>query len=232
MRFVIIVSLSLSLGPRLFANQNPEPGEPFQWKPALRQSALFLGIQHAFRFATEPGSRAAMRGPFVRDYVRSVKGMSGWRDGDPFIVNYVGHPFMGAVSGYIAVQNDPRFRRAQFGSSAVYWKSRLRAAGFATLYSANFELGPASEASLGNVGLGGTGAGAVDLVVTPLGGLGVMVAEDALDRYVIQWAERASGNLAYRIAVRSLLNPTRSFANMLRMRPPWFRDLRRGIREP
>lgn len=210
------------------AGQNAA-GESFQWGSALAQSALFLGIQHSFRFATEPGTRSEMRGPFLRDYFRSVKGLKGWDDYDPFLVNYVGHPFEGAVAGYIQVQNDPRFRRVEFGTSRAYWTSRLRAAGFAAVYSANFEFGPASEASLGNVGSTGGKSGAVDLVITPLGGLGVMVAEDAMDRFVIRRVERATTNPVYRSLARSFLNPNRSFANALRFRPPWYRDSRGGV---
>lgn len=231
-RFLHYLGVAMLLAPMARASNQSEDPEPFQWKPALQQSALFLGIQHSFRFATEPGTRAAMRGPFARDYFQSVKGLRGWGDGDPFIVNYVGHPFMGAVTGYIQVQNDPSYRRSEFGSSRVYWKSRLRAMGFSTLYSLNFEFGPASEASLGNVGLDRKSSGAVDLVVTPLGGMGVMLAEDAVDRFLIQRAERWSSNSVYRLMVRSFLNPNRSFANLMRMKVPWYRDGRGGVREP
>lgn len=225
-----ILAASVCLGADL--ESASEPREGFQWAPALAQSALFLSVQHGVRFTTEPGTRAALQGPFLRDYWRSATGVRGWGDGDPFIVNYVGHPFQGAVSGYIQVQNDPGFRRAEFGASEVYWKSRLRATGFAALYSVQFELGPLSEASLGNVGYDRKSSGAVDLVVTPAAGAGVMLAEDALDRYFIRRAENWSRNAAYRIVVRSMLNPNRSFANLLRFKVPWHRDTRGGIREP
>jgi hypothetical protein len=168
----------------------------------------------------------------VADYLHSVKSIRGWDDGDPFLVNYIGHPFGGAVAGYIEVHNDPKYRLEEFGASSNYWKSRLRAMGFAAIYSANFEIGPASEASLGNIGMTSGKSGVVDFVVTPLGGMGVMVAEDAMDRYVIQRLERAAGNPVYRLLVRSVLNPNRSFANMMRMKVPWYRDGRPGVREP
>lgn len=122
-----------------------------QWGPLLRQSGLFLGIQHGFRLATEPGTRAGMRGPFFRGWHEAVTSLHGWSDGDPFLVNYIGHPMQGAVSSYSWIQNDPGFRSAQFGRSTRYWKSRLRAAGYAWAYSTQFELGPLSEASLGKV---------------------------------------------------------------------------------
>ena len=134
--------------------RHPEelPGQGFQWKPALLQSGLFLGVQHSFRLVTEPGTREELKGRFFPDYAAALKGVRGWGDSDPFIVNYVGHPFEGAVAGYIQVHNDPRFQRAEFGSSSLYWKSRLRAMAFAGVYSAQFEVGPLSEASIDNVG--------------------------------------------------------------------------------
>jgi hypothetical protein len=136
---------------------------------------------------------------------------------------------MGAVSGYIQIQNDLSGRTALFGRSAEYWKSRCRALAWSATYSAQFELGPASEASLGNMGLQPGSSGVVDLVVTPLAGLGVIALEDALDRHVIRRLEAKSDNPVWKLLVRSVLNPDRSFANMLRFKVPWHRDGRAGV---
>lgn len=187
---------------------------------------------HGWRLATEPGTREELRGPFVRDYVAAVKGLRGWGDGDPFIVNYVGHPFQGAVAGYIQIHNDPRFRRLEFSSARPYWTSRLRAMAYATAFSAQFELGPVSEASIGNVGKNRIGAGAVDLVVTPLGGLGVMLAEDFLDRFLVRRIERWTSQPVVRALARGFLNPNRSFANLMRFKTLWHRDNRTGVLGP
>jgi hypothetical protein len=206
--------------------------EGFHWDKALLQSAFFLGVQHAFRFATEEGTRQELRGPFFKDYVLSVKGIRGWHDGDTAITNYVAHPFQGAVTGYIQIHNDPIYKYAEFGGSEFYWRSRLRAVAWATAYSFVFELGPASEASLGNVGkLEGTN-GWVDFVMTPVGGFAMMITEDFLDRYVIAWVERKTTNVAIRMLVRGFLNPNRSMANMMRFEVPWRRDTRPGIYVP
>ncbi len=211
----------------------PEPqAEGFQWQPALRQASCFLGIMHAWRLATEPGTRAELRGPFLRDYFSSVKGVHGWGDGDPFIVNYVGHPFQGAVHGYIQIHNDPRAQRLEFGVHRSYWTSRLRAMAFAAVASTQFELGPVSEASIGNVGKNRVGAGAVDLVMTPVGGLGVLVLEDVLDRYLVRRIERWTTHPVLRAVARGALNPNRSFANLMRRRVLWHRDTRPGVLEP
>jgi hypothetical protein len=79
--------------------------------------------------------------------------MGRWGDGDDFLVNYIGHPLEGAVTGDIFIQNDPHGRSESFGKSGAYWKSRFRAMLYAAAYSAYFEVGPVlSEAALGNEG--------------------------------------------------------------------------------
>jgi hypothetical protein len=206
--------------------KNKPAGVPaFDWKPAINESFRFLTIQHAFRMATEPGTRDEMRGPFVKDYFHSLRGLSGWGDGDPFIVNYVGHPMMGAVSGFIHVQNDKVGRTAKIGRSREYWNSRLRAMAFAAAYSLQFELGPYSEAALGNVGLDRKTMGWVDLVITPTGGTAWLIMEDALDAALATRLERLANNAVWKASVRSMLNPARSFTNVLRGRAPWHRDM-------
>jgi hypothetical protein len=201
----------------------------FGWDGAIRQSLFFTGVMHGFRLATEPGSRAELRGPFFKDYFRSVRNLRGWGDGDPFLVNYIGHPMQGAVSGYIQIQNDPKGIKQEFRMRKTYWNSRLKAMGWAALVSTQFELGLISEASLGNVGLKPTEKsqhpmGWVDLVTTPTAGAGWMVMEDMLDRFIVQRIESKFSNLVLRGLARSFLNPTRSFASLMRFKPPWRRD--------
>jgi hypothetical protein len=136
----------------------------------------------------------------------------------------------GGVTGFIFVQNDPSGTGLEFGKSPQYWKSRLKAMAWTTVYSTQFELGPFSEASIGNVGYHGTSqSGAVDLVITPICGFGWQVGEDALDRYLIQRIETLTENRVLLIFARSVLNPTRSFANLIRGKVPWTRDTRPGI---
>lgn len=216
-------------------SQNPR----FHWKPALVQSAQFLVVMHAFRLATEEFTRQELGGPFWSDYFDSVRGYGGWSDGDTFIVNYVGHQLEGSVAGFIYVQNDDRSRALQFGKSGEYWKSRLKATAWAAAFSLQFEFGPVSEASIGNVGRlarpdGGSYMGNVDIIMTPVIGFASMVAEDALDRYTIPAIERRTGNRVVRALVRGFLNPGRSFANVMRGKLPWHRDNRplRGSAQP
>ena len=204
------------------------PSQKFHWGPALRQSLLFLGVEHGFRM-TQLYTRKRLAGPFFQDWFDSVGGTSGWGDNDAFSANYIGHPMQGAISSYIHIQNDPGGIYQEFGRDPAYWKSRLRAMVWAAAYSVQFELGPLSEASIGNVGQKKGTAGAVDLVVTPTAGFGWTVTEDLLDRYVILGLERRNQNRVLRGFARSLLNPSRSFANLMRAKPPWHRDTRGGV---
>ncbi len=224
--------VNTAVAPTAPANVQSADDVRFQWKPALAQAMKFLWIEHAFRFMTEPGTRAELRGPFFKDWYNSARRTRGWRDGDPFIVNYVGHPMQGSVTNYIYIQNDPRSRQLEAGFSKAYFKSRLKAMLFSTIYSTQFELGPLSESSLGNVGmkpsrLSQHPSAFVDLVVTPTLGTAWMMGEDALDRAVVKRMENHVENRFVRLMVRGFLNPSRSFANVLRGRWPWYRDGRR-----
>ncbi|MDM7921258.1 MAG: hypothetical protein QUS14_03075, partial [Pyrinomonadaceae bacterium] len=91
-------------------------------------------------------------------------------------------------------------------------------------WSTNWELGPISQSSIGNVGLYG-GMAWVDLVVTPTAGTAWVITEEALDRYIIRHYEGKSR--AMKMFLRSFLNPMRTMANLLRLKRPWYRD--RGL---
>ena len=114
------------------------------------QSGRFLLIENGWRYATEDATRHPHM-PFFKGYVDSVTNIHGWADGNPFLDNYVGHPMQGSVSGFIWTQNDPRYRNVAFGRNPEYWTSRLRATAFAWGYSTLSEIGPFSEASIGNI---------------------------------------------------------------------------------
>ncbi len=200
------------------------------WEGVLLQSATFLAIEQGYRLATQPGTRNALKGKFFDDWFTSVKATHGWGDGDDFLTNYIGHPMQGSVAANIFVQNDPNGRNQVFNWTSPYWNSRLKATAWSALYSTQFELGPISEATIGNVGYPGHSlSGAVDLVVTPLAGLGWQVGEDALDKYLVVRIETWTQNRFLLLLARSFLNPTRAFANMMRMEAPWARDTRPGI---
>jgi hypothetical protein len=105
---------------------------------------------------------------------------------------------------------------------------------WAAVWSTQFEIGPLSEASLGNVGqklYNGHHSKMTygDLIVTPVVGVMWSVGEDAIDKYVLtNWIENKVENRLMMKILRSVLTPTTSFANILRGRAPWRRDFRRN----
>ena len=200
-------------------------GVTFDWKRAVAQSSCFLGIEHGFRL-TQAKTRSELKGPFFRDWKESVAGVHGWDDGDSMFTNYVAHPMQGGVAGFIQIQNDARGRSAEFSCSKTYWNSRLRALGWSAIYSTQFELGAVSEATIGNVGKKKGTSGYVDLVITPTGGLGMIVLEDVLDKYLLKMLEQRTDSVGKRRLFRIVFNPQRSLANLLRGKVPWHRDSR------
>lgn len=192
-----------------------------RWGDALKQSGLFLAGLHGARLFQKK-TRDELGGPFLKDYFRSVSDLGGWRDGDPDVTNYVGHPMMGAIAGFIQIHNDPKAMGLEPGWSKPYVASRLKAMAWSAAFSAQFEVGPLSEASIGNVGLRGGTMAMVDLVITPTLGTGWIVAEDLLDRYVVRALAPGPGKKS--AILRTALNPARSIANVIRLKKPWHRD--------
>ena len=132
-------------------------------KGAITDSVRPLLLEHSMRargVSAEDSQRAG--GPFFGDYFRSVRMPQTWDDGDSWSVNYVGHPIHGAASGFIWLDHEDGAHDPQLGFSREYWASRARATAWAAVYSFQFEFGPLSEASIGNVGLRPNTTGWVD----------------------------------------------------------------------
>lgn len=203
----------------------PEDTRPpgVKWKPLLVQSLGFLLLENTFRLATEAATRDSDL-PYFHGYLDAVGALHGWSDGDPFYVNYVGHPMQGSVSAFLWIHDDTRYTRVEFGRNRDYWKSRLRAAAWAWAYSEWTEIGPfISEAAIGHVQAFYPQQGFVDHVATPAIGLVWLIAEDAMDRYLVRYVERKTDNRYVRILVRGAANPSRSLANVLSGQLPWAR---------
>jgi hypothetical protein len=132
------------------------------------------------------------------------------------------------LAGHLQIQNDPQGITQQFSRSSAYWKSRMKAMAWAAAFSTQFEIGPISQASIGNVGLHTDPLkrrkrklAYIDLVITPTVGTGWLVGEDLLKRYVTDWLERRVNNRFLTILSRCVLNPTRAAANLFRLKTPW-----------
>lgn len=220
--------------------------EHFHWGGLLAQSLFFNVIENGFRAASDDQIRDLLANkPFWHDYAASIRhfNMRRWNDGDDFLVNYTGHPMQGAVSGFIEIQNDPRGRELEIAANREYWESRFKAFLWATAYSTHSEISPLGEAGIGNEG-GWTypihcktrctepgtykhytnNTGWVDFIVTPTAGTLWMLAEDTLDRFV---SDRIQGDNRSRLmpkVIRGALNPSRTMANAVRFKAPWYRD--------
>lgn len=209
-----------------FANNVQVRSRQTDWDAAGGQSFLFLSVQHSLRLL-QPKTRRELKGKFFDDYVHSVEGIHGWGDGDGIFTNDFLHPAMGSIVSWIYIQNTPSARGLTFDpGSGVYWRSRLKAMAFAAAYSTQFEIGPISEASIGNVGLHKGTDGYTDFVMTPIGGFGLTVLEDYLDERFVKPMEMQTESSPRRRFFRIVMNPQRSLANLLRLRAPWYRDTR------
>lgn len=200
---------------------DPKAGNRFHWKRAIYESLIVQGVQLGYALGVQEKTRRALKGPFFRDYWTSVRSIEGWSDGNKFFTNYIAHPMQGAMTGYIFLQNHDRAKKQIFAESKQYWKDRFKAFVWSTAWSTNWELGPVSQSSVGNVGLYGH-QGYVDLVVTPTLGTGWLMSEEAIDRYIIRHLETRGKKTKY--LLRTFLNPVRSVANLLRLKEPWYRD--------
>jgi hypothetical protein len=193
---------------------------------AVGDSFRLLTMQHGLRIALQAKTRRELTGPFLKDYGASMRMPRTWNDGDGWLVNYVGHPSQGAASGWIWLNNERGAEQHVLGRSRSYWMSRARALAWSTAYSTQFEVGPYSEASIGNVGLDPKTVGWTDYVTTPLGGVALIIAEDAIDQHLVTRMERKTGNRALRALYRSLMTPNRAMANVASGRWPWHRPTR------
>lgn len=210
-----------------------ERDDRFNWRGAMIQSGLFLAIQHGYRM-TEEKTRTELNGPFLRDWKESLENLHGWYDGGRLFTDYVAHPMQGAVTARIFINNSGRSKGVEYGLNKRYWKTRVKSLVWATLWSTQFEIGPLSEASLGNIGQHlyerhKSKLTYGDMIVTPIAGVGWTVGEDAMDKFVLhKWIERKVSNRIMIKILRSILTPTTSFANILRGKAPWRRDYRRN----
>jgi len=201
------------------------------WRSAIVPSMRLLMLQHVTRIGIQAKTRDELGGDFIVDYVRSLHFPRTWNDGDGWAVNYIGHPIQGAAAGYIWLAKGGDADRSPALFSREYWATRGRAAAWAAGYSVQFEIGPLSEASIGNVGMHPGTTGWTDHVMTPTGAFAFIVAEDAADHYVVQRIEAWTGNPIIRALSRMILNPSRSMYVASQGQFPWARPgrpLRRG----
>lgn len=223
----------------------------FHWRRALTESFTFLVIEQAYVVHTDFSWVVVENGiPFNhywRDYMQSLSSWwhAGWSAGEDPLYNYVGHPIQGALTSYIEIQNDPKSEKLEFANTKVYWLSRLKATLWNTVYSTQWSMGPLSEMTVEKYGTKArppwnangsfpcntntcySGVGKVNLVMTPVGGFGWVLAEDILDKKIAEeLVEKHTNNRFLIDTVRCALNPIRGGANILHGEHPWYRASR------
>ncbi|MCU1299587.1 MAG: hypothetical protein JWO91_3865 [Acidobacteriaceae bacterium] len=242
-------SSTLGFTPSIVTPQ-PTRKQGFHWRRALLESFTFFSIEQAYvikdDFRWVVSENGVPFNHYWRDYKQSLSTWvhAGWNDGDPALYSYVGHPIQGALTSYIQIQNDPKGERLEFSNTREYWRSRIKATLWNAVYSTQWNIGPLSELTFEKYGTRArppwnqngtwpctakhcfTGVGQVDLVTTPVGGLGWLLAEDLLDKHIARRVERSTRNRFLIDVTRCALNPIRGGANILHGKRPWYRDSR------
>lgn len=176
--------------------------------------------------------------------------MNHWSDGDDFVVNDVGHPMEGAVFGRLFLQNNPKSfveigrnngywkTRLQSLAWMTLWSTQFEVGPLSETSIGNqggyyYSIGcgtnkwclttpPWSQGANKSTGIGGVtnNTGWTDFIITPVVGLGWVVAEDTIDRYIVTPIAREHRILGGRV-LRSALEPTRSMAALFAGKFPW-----------
>ena len=225
--------------------QTPERSSGIHWEPLLREWWSWIAIEQTERIIKEGKTRNQLGGPFFRDWFSTVAvyHFDNWNDGGKVITSYLAHPTQGAIAEAIFWQNNDRVRFSeQDFRSATYRKALFQAFAFASLDAVLWKMGPLSESSIGNVGLPVHWwdrdckalhlpcvyrTGVSDMVMNEVGGTALTIGFQWLDKHVQKRIEEGAHSRALIDTTRMLTNPPQTIANLVRFRPPWFRDNRR-----
>jgi hypothetical protein len=218
--------------------QTPKPpklgGQPIEsWQPTKLSRTILYALQltfyeHVMRLATQDFTREQLKGKFWPEYFDSVHVPQRWGDKDHWQVNYIGHAISGGA--FTRIWMEQREQKAK--NKTEYFKSMGRALIWTTLWSIQYEIGPASEASIGNVGMNPDDVGWNDFIWTPIGGMLWTMGEDAIDKYALTWIDKHVPFMMAKAAARMILNPSRMLANIGMNRTPWSRYERTMMGEP
>jgi hypothetical protein len=227
--------------PPTTATTAQKPTSGIQWASFLWQELFYVSVEHGFRVATQTKTRRELGGPFFADWAGVITNTqwNRWGDGDKFITSYGFHPAQGSVSAWIYRQNDTNARDLeQDFHNPAYCRTLAKAFVVAEVAAVLWKIGPISEATIGHVGLypsvnkyglatrPGNRSGLDDYVMDAAGGIPLMIGEDWLDKHVARRYERRDPNLVLIEIVRMATSPTRSFANVMAFRAPWYRERR------
>jgi hypothetical protein len=206
----------------VYANQSAQPFQPTTIPKVAWYGIQLTFYEHVMRIATQSFTRQQLKGKFWPDYFDSVHVPQHWGDKDHWQVNYIGHAISGGAFTRVWIeQREPRTMTA-----SQYLKAVGRATIYTAIFSVQYEMGPMSEASIGNVGMNPKDLGWSDYIWTPIGGALWTMAEDACDKYVLAYIDKHVPFMMAKAAARMILNPSRMLANIGMNRSPWNRDER------
>jgi hypothetical protein len=132
---------------------SPEKGA-IAWRSLLRDSIVLLLAQQTYRLTLEDNTtRENLGGPFFKEWFASASTLCCWDDGDRMTTNYLFHPLLGSTTSFVFANNHRASQETPIAISRRYWKAKGAQGLYSFIYSLNYELGPLSEASIGNVGL-------------------------------------------------------------------------------
>jgi hypothetical protein len=222
----------------------PKHSGGIHWGSLVRDWWMFVAIEQTERIAKESKTRKQLSGPFFRDWFNTVSAyhFDNWNDGGKIITSYLAHPAQGATAAAIFWQNNDRVRYSeQDFHSAAYRKALMQAFAFATVDAVLWKVGPLSESSIGNVGLPVhwwdrdcralhipcvDRTGVSDMVMNEVGGTAMTIGFQWLDKHLQKRIENHTQSRFLIYTTRMLTYPPQSLANIVRFRPPWFRDSR------
>jgi hypothetical protein len=207
------------------------------WLPILWESLESTTIENVGNIALDSDTRNALTShPYWATYIKCVHQFRyrQWRDDDDFVVDYIGHGMQGAAVASIFEQHDPKGRGLVYVNNGNYWRSRLKAMAWITVYEIQWKIGPAGEASVGSSGLNTyftprvkgrstNETGFQDFLDTPVVGFWWNVAEDAMDRFVMPHIWKRTHN-KWILTALFPLTPCKAAANILRYKPFYYRD--------
>lgn len=130
---------------------SPEKGA-IAWRSLLRDSIVLLLVQQTYRLTLEDNTtRENLGGPFFEEWFASASTLCCWDDGDRMTTNYLFHPLLGSTTSFVFANNHRASQETTIGTSRLYWKAKGAQGLYSFIYSLNDELGPLSEASIGNI---------------------------------------------------------------------------------
>ncbi len=191
-------------------------------RSAHKQAFLFMFVLEGLRYADGDMQGSGIQGKFFEKLGSAYHNLDRWPDGDHWTTNFVQHgTIMGPKLISTSFQNDSYFWQGEDNIkilSRAYMNRLGKATLFAGVWSTGFEV--FFEPALGPDRYNKNGI--VDYVITPLGGAATATLEIITYRHVVSPMIRHPNRGVRTVGkISAALTPGRSFANLMRGKPPW-----------